>query len=153
MPDTYSRQGDQERFSTLLASIESFPTFESCNMTLKRSFIEIASAILPSTWSFKRGRPVAGNSYVESPSGKPEEDEFLEVSHFKRSRQQQMDLGLLAADEDASSQQASFVDKQPFQHQAHTSSVGEEACLLGRNLNYLASPTVSKDPRMAPSCR
>ena len=40
-----------------------------------------------------------GNSYVESPEGRPDKDELLKVEHYKRTRQQQLDIGLLAEEE------------------------------------------------------
>lgn len=42
---------------------------------------------------------VSGNSYVESPGGQVEDDKLLKVDHYKRSRQQQIDVGLLPAEE------------------------------------------------------
>ena len=42
----------------------------------------------------------AGNSYVESPEGKPELDELLTVEHYERTRQQQIDVGLLPGDDE-----------------------------------------------------
>lgn len=42
----------------------------------------------------------AGNSYVESAEGKPETDKLLQVSFYTRTRQQQLDVGLLAGDEE-----------------------------------------------------
>lgn len=48
---------------------------------------------------------VAGNSYIESPSGTPTTDQLLEISHYQRTRQQQLDLGLLADNESLQQQQ------------------------------------------------
>ena len=48
--------------------------------------------------------PSAGNSYVESPGGQPENDNLLKVNHYERSRQQQIDVGLLAAEEEVISE-------------------------------------------------
>lgn len=41
----------------------------------------------------------AGNSYLESPNGDAASDRLLQVSNYGRSRQQQMDIGLLTAGE------------------------------------------------------
>ena len=37
---------------------------------------------------------------MEAADGNPESDELLQVSHYTRTRQQQIDIGLLAGDEE-----------------------------------------------------
>ncbi|KAL0044427.1 hypothetical protein WJX82_005915 [Trebouxia sp. C0006] len=58
----------------------------------------------------------AGNSYVESPGGNPRQDAILQAEHYDRTRQQQVDIGLLAPEEAQASAEQGEIDASDPHH-------------------------------------
>ncbi len=69
-------------------------SYETQNLDMARAEHETQANALSHSHSC-----VSGNSYLESPGGEIEGDELLQMSRYQRSRQQQMEVGLLTPED------------------------------------------------------
>ena len=63
----------------------------------------------------------AGNSYIESPDGRPDLDKLIAISHYERTQQQQAKIGLLAGPDNSENPQVGL-------HRLQEEKTWDESC-------------------------